>query len=142
MAPPQHRQRLRLQALDTDGDAVDPGLTQHRESRGFDAGRVGFQRNFQIGRGIEQRPRVLQQQRHRFRVHQTGRAAPEEDGAQGAAPQTRGLPRQFPAQGIAEPRLGDDLADMGVEVAIRAARQAERPVDVKREGLGRHQTRR
>ena len=133
MLPPEPAQGVFAQALDAHRDAVDPGVTKRREAGGLDAGGVGLQGDFEVGQRHEQPSGIGDQVGHGLRVHQAGGAAAEEDRGQLARSQAGGLPRQFGAQGGGKAALVDAVADMGVEVAIRALGQAERPVDVQRE---------
>ena len=69
-------------------------------------------------------------------VHQTGCAAAEEHRRQAPTAESAGLGRQFAPQRLGEAGLIDPLPHVGVEVAIRAFGQAERPVDIQRQIVG------
>ena len=81
MLTSQCRERFRLQTLNADGNPVDPGIAQRGEAGRFDRRRIGLKGDFQIVLDVEQRPRILQQPSHRFRLHQTGRSATEKNRA-------------------------------------------------------------
>src|ERR1700722_18785797 len=128
MSSPKHGERFRFQTLDPDGNAVHSGVAKRGEAGRFDAGWIGLERDLNIVLDIEQLPRILYQQRRRFRFHRTGRAAPKKDRSQWTPPKSFRLPREFPAQRVTEPTLRNDLANMRIEIAVRATRQAKRPV--------------
>src|SRR6185312_8730754 len=69
-------------------------------------------------------------------LHQRRRAAAKEDARHGAAWNALGGRGDFGLEGAQESRLVDrGVADMAVEVAVRALRQAERPVHIDAEAL-------
>src|SRR3546814_6810912 len=85
MRPAEKAQRLVIQRLKAQRDAVDARGRERREIGGFDAGGVGLKRDLKIGRcapvpgcGLDQRPG------DRGR-HQRWRAAAEEDRGKPAA---------------------------------------------------------
>ena len=131
MLPPEQAQRRRIEALHADRDAVHAGLAKRREPFCLDAGGVRFEGDLDVVRRVEQAARVLDQRGHGLRLHQAGRAAAEEDRGQLAAAEPLRLPGQLSAQRGAEAGLGDALPHVGVEVAVRALGQAERPVDIE-----------
>ena len=137
--PAEEDQRVRVQALDPERDAVDAGGAEGAEPSRLDAGRVGLERDLEVGRRVEQPGRVCDQVGDGGRVHQARRTATEEDRAERPPSQPRRLPRQLGPQRAGEPGLVDAVAHVAVEVAIGALGQAERPVDI--EGKGRHQRR-
>ena len=128
-------QILGVQALHPERDAVDPGGAEGGELGGLHRGGVGFQRHFQIGCRGEQAGGVRDQGGNGFRRHQARCAAAEEDRVEAAWPEAGGFPGEFGAQGGGEAGLVDAVADMRVEIAVRALGEAKRPVDIECEGL-------
>ena len=133
-----------VEGLHADRDAVDPGGAVIAKARRLDARRIGFERDFDVGRHGPMFGDGLQHAGDAFRLHQRGRAAAEEDRAHGTAFGEAGAVGEFGRDGGNKTPLIHRLrADVAVEVAIRAFRQAERPVDVNPEarigsGLARH----
>ena len=133
VAAPQEAQRRVVQRLHAEGDAPDPGGAEPVEPGGLDGGGVGLQRRLQVRPGRPQPPRRAEDRLDGAGVHQRGRAAAEEHARQppaGNAPRHR---LQLPQQRAAPAAVVDRAGDMAVEVAIRAFREAERPVHIKRE---------
>ena len=130
------RQRPIVQRLNAERHPVDPGGPVAAKARGLDAGRVGFERDLDIGRHGPMPGDGVEDRRHRCRLHQRGGAAAEEDRRDGSARHARRGRGDLGRKGGDEPRLVDRLAAyMAVEVAIRTFRQAERPVDIHAELL-------
>ena len=136
-----------VQRLKPDRDAVDAGGAIIGEAAGIGAGRVGLQRDLDVGgEGKELRRRVDDAPDRRAR-HQRGRAAAEEDrGEHGPRVEPCGQRLHLADQraGIVQ-RIDAAGADMGVEVAIGTLGGAERPVRIERKApFGRgfsHRTR-
>ena len=116
----EHAQRLRVQALHAQRDAVDAGGGVLGQAAGLHAGGVGFQCDLDIRQRGEQAAGFGDQACHIVRLHQAGGAAAEEDGTEAARAQPGGLPAQFRQQGGGEAGVVDAVPHMGIEVAIRA----------------------
>ena len=124
-----------VERLDAERDAVDAGGAVAAEAGGFDAGRIGFEADLDVGRDAPMFCNRVEDRRHRGRLHQRGRAAAEEDRRNGAVRHPRRGRRDLGGKRAHEARLVDRLAaHMAVEVAIGTFRQAERPVNVDAEG--------
>ncbi len=135
--PAEHAQGVGVERLHAEREAVHPGLPEGGEPPRLHAGRVGLQRHLEVRQRREQPGRVLQQGGHGGGVHQARRAAAEEHRAERARPQPCRLPRELAPERGGEALLGDHVAHVAVEVAVRALVQAEGPVDVEREGFHR-----
>ena len=116
---------------------LTPAWRNAAEPAGLDAGRVGFERHFEIAGRFEHADGIFDQQGGGLGRHQARCAAAEENRPQPAAAEPGGLPGQLGAQRLAEAILVDPVADMAVEIAIRAFGQAERPVNVEGEVVHR-----
>ena len=135
--PAQGFQRRIVERLHAERDAIDAGRAIALEARRLHAGRVGLQRHLDIRRHAPVFRDGVENAAHRLRLHQRRRAAAEED-------RRHLLRRDARGGGLDLAREGADIAvfvdrgvaDMAVEVAIRALRQAERPVDIDAEGVG------
>ena len=124
-----------VERLDAKRDAVDAGATITAEAGGFDAGRIGFEADLDVGRDAPVFCDRVEDRRQRGRLHQRRRAAAEEDRRNGSVRHPRRGRRDLGGKGAHEARLVDRLAaHMAVEVAIGTFRQAERPVNVDAEG--------
>src|SRR5207302_5742808 len=99
--------------------------------------RIGLERHFEIGYDGPQGAHALDQRRDRVGRHQRRRAAAEEDRDHFAVGCKLRLVLKIGEQGAGPTLVLDCLADMAVEVAIRAFRPAERPVDVDGERFAR-----
>ena len=139
MLPAQRLEIGVIQGLDADRQAVDASRAIAAKPRGFDAGRIGFERD--LGLRVEPPGGAdgVDDPLHGLGAHQRGRAAAEEHRAHLAARRQRramgdfGLERREIALLVDSP-----AADMAVEVAIGTFRQAERPMDIDPEpGVGR-----
>jgi len=138
VAAAEKRQRGVVQRLHAQRHPVDPGGPEAREPAGLGGGRVGLQRDLDVRRHRPARRDPVEHRRRRLRRHQRGRAAAKEHrrdrppGRFGCEMIQLGKQRGAPAV------LVDRFADVGVEVAVRALRPAERPVHVDPEaGPGR-----
>ena len=128
-------QRRVVERLHAERDAVDAGRAIAAKARGFDAGRIGFQRDFDVGRDRPVFADGVEDRLHRLGLHQRRRAAAEENRRYRAAGHARRGRRDLGFERAHEARLVDAaVAHVAVEVAIGALRQAERPVHVDGEG--------
>ena len=141
MFPAQEFQRFVVQRLDPQRYPIDPGIGIGSELAGLDRGRVRFQGDFDIVGGRHLRPRHRDQGARRFRVHQRGRAAAEEDRGQPPVRETVQRAVQFRQQRLAPARLVDAVPDMAVEIAIGAFGLAEGPMDIERQRRARRRLR-
>ncbi len=133
MGPAEEFERAIVERLDAERDAVDAGVRQCGEIRRLHRGRIGFQRDFEIG-GI--RPVMgdaFDQGRDSGRRHERGRAAAEEDAVEPPPGCRLRIVIELRQQCTAPALLVDALAHMAVEVAIGAFGAAERPVDIEAE---------
>ena len=133
MRAPQKFQRRVVERLQAERHPVHAGGGQIGKARGFDRGRVGLKRDFDIAREAPGRFGGAEHRRDRFGRHQRGRAAAEENRAELSAGRLGCFMREVSKQALAPGGLIDAVADMAVEVAIGAFRHAERPMDIKRE---------
>ncbi len=128
-------QRRDIERLHAERHAIDAGLRQLGEAAGLDRGRVGLERDLDVGRAVPELTGALDQGADGGRLHQRGRAAAEEHRLDAPPRRFAGRVLQFRQQRLPPARLLDPVADMAVEVAVRALRAAERPVDVDAERL-------
>ena len=110
-----------------------PAAAKAAKPLGLDRGRVGLQRDLDVGGERPAVGRAVDDRRHRRGLHQRRRAAAEEDRAQRAARRQRREMVELGHQRPGPAPMVDAAADMAVEVAIGAFGLAERPVDVERE---------
>ena len=120
-----------IQRLHAERDAVDPRRPVAAQPASLDAGGVGFERHFNVGRhapvrgnGVEDRPDCLG-------LHQRWRAAAQENARHGTARGHTGLMSDLARESRRVARLihfGE--ADMAVEIAIGTFRRAEGPVHI------------
>ena len=134
MLPPELPERCIVQRLHPERDAIDTGRAESAKARRLDAGRVGFQRHFDIG---SERPVARDRVEDRAdgrRLHERGRAAAEEDGGDGPSRHARGGGGDLGGKGAREAGLVDGgMTNVAVEIAVRTLRQAERPMNVDTE---------
>ena len=134
--PAQRFQRGIVERLHAERDAVDAGRAIAGKARGLDTGRVGLERDFGIGGNVPVLADRIENGADGLRLHQRRRAAAEEDRGDLAAGRARRGRFDFAREGAGKALFVDrGMADMAVEVAIRAFRQAERPVHVDAEGF-------
>ena len=131
--PAEEHQGFVIERLQPERYAVDPGARDVGKARRLDRGGIGLERDLDIGLGRPISGRRIDDRRDRRGRHQRGRATAEEDRPETPSGQRRRLIRQVGEQSVAPRRLVDALADMAVEIAIGAFRDAERPMDIKRE---------
>ena len=133
--PPERRKRRIVERLHAERHAIDPGRAKAAKALRLDAGRVGFERDLDVGGDRPVSCDGVEDRADGRGLHQRGRAAAEEDGRDGAARHAVGGRGDLRGKGAREAGLVDGgVAHMAVEVAIRALRQAERPVDIDPEG--------
>ena len=129
-------QRGIVQRLDAERHPVDAGRAIAAKPRRLDAGRIGFQRHFDIGRDAPIFADRIEDRTDGLRLHQRRRAAAEKDRGYFAAGRTCGRRFDLARKGACKARFVDRrMPDVAVEIAIRAFRQAERPVHVDAERL-------
>ena len=120
-----------VERLDAERDAVDAGGAVAAKARGFDAGRVGFQRHLDIGRDAPGLRDGIEDRADGCGCISDGVPPPKkivETVRPWYALRGRG---DFGRKGAHEARFVDAaVADMAVEVAIGTFRQTERPMDV------------
>ena len=122
----------RVEALDSERQAVDAGLPVSGEALGFDGARVGLERDLGLGHQRDTRAHGGQQCIHRLAGKQAGRAAADEDRCYTPSPdqgqrrfEVGNQCRNVIALGNRAFRL------MRVEVAVGAFLDAPRNVDVE-----------
>ena len=126
-------ERVIVQGLQAEADAVDARRAEARKARGFDRGGIGFKRDLDLGVGGPQVVRALGHGGDRGGVHQRGGAAAEEDAGQPVTGRARGLPGEFGQQRVPVRALVPGGADVAVEITVGTFANAERPMDVERE---------
>ena len=137
----QKMERLVVERLKAERDAVDPRARQRGEIGRLDRRGIGFESDLDIRRKAPVAGCLLNQPGDQRGRHQRGRAPAKEDRGQLAPRQQGRLVRHVGEQGGLP---GGDIgfrADVAVEVAIGAFCEAERPVDVEREGRHCHDSR-
>ncbi len=123
-----------VERLHADRDAVDAGVTVAAKAAGLDAGRVRLQRDLGVRLDRPARGDRLEDRADGGRRHQRRRAAAEEDRAHLASRRQRRAMGDLALESGDEPLfVGRRGADVAVEIAIGALRQAERPVNVNGE---------
>jgi hypothetical protein len=133
MAPAEEAERAVVKRLDAQRNPVHPGPAEACEATGLHRGRIGLQRDLRRCGETEGAAGAIDDGRNQVRRHERGRAAAEEQAVERPRPDPGGdmrklaEQRRLPAGGI------DLVADMAVEVAIRAFGQAEWPVHIKPE---------
>ena len=134
--PTQRLQRGVVQRLHAERDAVDAGCAIAAKPRCLDAGGIGLQRHFHLGRDAPVLSDRIEDGAYGLRLHQRRRAAAEKDRGDGSVGRTRRRGFDLARKGARKALLVDRrMPDMAVEIAIRAFRQAERPVHVDAEGF-------
>ncbi len=134
VAAAEKAKRVGIERLHAERDAVDPGGADIAEATGLDRSRIGLERDLGFGGEGPALRDPLDQRRDRFGRHQRRRAAAEEDRRHDPPACFGSVMVELGEQGAAPTNLVDRGSDMAVEVAIRAFRLAERPMDVDREG--------
>ena len=136
MQAAQRFQRGIVERLHAERDAVDAGCAIAAKPRRLDAGRIGLQRDLDIGGDAPVLADRIEDRADGLRLHQRRRAAAEKDRRHRAARRARRRGLDLARKGAGKALLVDRrVADMAVEIAIRAFRQAERPVHVDAEGV-------
>ena len=136
MQAPQRLQRCIVQRLHAERHAIDAGGAITAKARRLDAGGVGLQRDFDVGRNAPMLADGIENGADRVRLHQRWRAAAEKDRRHFAAWRARRGGFDLACKGARKAFLIDrGVAHMAVEIAIRAFRQAERPVHIDAEGV-------
>ncbi len=131
---PKRLETLIVERLHAERQPVDAGRTVAGEVLGLDAGRIGFQRDLGIALQMPMARDGLENCCNGLRRHQGWGAAAEEDAADASPRRERSEMRKLLQISGEEPRLVDAaMADMAVEVAIRALGPAERPMHVDTE---------
>ena len=124
----QHRV---VECLYAERDAIDAGRAIAAEAGGFDAGRIGFERDFDIRRDGPVLADSVEDRLHGLRLHQRRRAAAKKNGRDSAARHTLRGRGKLGFESAQEARLVDAaVTDVAVEIAVGAFRQTERPVHV------------
>ena len=128
-------QRGVVERLHAERDAVDAGCAIAAKPCCFHAGRIGLQRHLDIVGDAPMLADRIQDGADGLRLHQRRRAAAEKDRRDGSIRRARrgrfDLARKRAGKSFLVDRR---VPDMAVEIAIRAFRQAERPVHVDAEG--------
>ena len=128
-------QRSVVERLHAERDAVDAGCAIAAKPRCFHAGRIGLQRHLDIVGDAPMLADRIQDGADGLRLHQRRRAAAEKDRRDGSIRRARRRGFDLARKRARKSLLVDRrVADMAVEIAIRAFRQAERPVHVDAEG--------
>ncbi len=122
---------LIVERLHAERNAVDTRGTIAGEVLGLDAGRIGLERDLGVVLDVPMTPDGIEDRGDRSGPHQGRRAAAEEDAGDVTPGRERGEMRKLLQIGGEEPRLVDAaMADVAVEVAIRAFGAAERPMHI------------
>ncbi len=131
----QAPERVVVEGLDAEADAVHPGRAVAVEAAVLGGAGVGLQRHFQVRREPQPRAGLLQEAVDRLGREQAGGAAAEEHAADHPAPDQRQVLVQVADQrvdiGVERQRA---LAGMRVEIAVRAFAHAPGQVHVQRQG--------
>ena len=128
-------QRGIVERLHAERHAIDAGRAIAAEARRLDAGRIGLQRHFDVGRDRPVLADGVEDRRTDVGCISDGVPPPKKMRRHRAARHARGGRGDLGFEGAHEARFVDAaVAHMAVEVAIRALRQAERPVHVDAEG--------
>jgi hypothetical protein len=132
----QRLERSVVQRLHAERHPVDSGCAITAKPRRLDAGRVGLERDFHIVGDAPVSSDRVENGAHGLRRHQRRRAAAEKDRRDFAPRRARGGGLDLPRERTDKSRLVNRrMPDMAVEIAIRAFRQAKRPVHVDAEGF-------
>ncbi len=136
--PVEYGEHVLRGALHAERDTVDPGLAECVQRRGVDAFRIGLHGDLGLVRDADLLARHRQHARQLTRAENGRRAAAEVHGAQRRPAVTEALRGEahLGDRGVhvAGRRVGSRLARrVGVEVAVAAARRAERHVHVQAE---------
>src|SRR5436853_3828141 len=136
MKSSQRLERDIVERLHAKRHPVDAGGTIAAKPRRLDAGRVGLEGYFHVRRDTPVFSDRIQNRADGFWLHQRWCAAAKKDRGDFTARRARRGGFDFARKGAGESVLVDrGMADMAVEIAIRALRQAKRPVHVNPEGL-------
>ncbi len=133
MCTAEKPQRRIIECLDTERHAVHARRREIGKPRRFDRRGVSLQGDLQIVGDRPVPPRSVDQCRDRCGWHQRWRAPTEENRPQRPPRHQGRFVCEVLQQGVGPCLLVHRRADMAVEVAIRALRHAERPVDVERQ---------
>jgi hypothetical protein len=131
VSPAEQPKCLIVERLDADRDAAHTAVGEGAKPLRFGGIGIGLECHLE---GVARAPQPLRGRDHRRRgvgLHQRRRSAAEKDADEFAIRQTFGPGFERHDIGIAKCALVDALTDVAVEVAVRALRNAERPVDVK-----------
>jgi hypothetical protein len=134
----EHPEHARHRRLHAEGDAREAGLAQLRQGARIDGVGVGLRGHLGAGREPQLVPDGAQQPRQLLGRQQRRGAAADEDrvDVRGARAEHLARPADLGDGGVDERRLEVGQAGVGVEVAVAAARRAERHVQVDAEGPG------
>ena len=131
MQPPERFQVGIVHRLHAQRHAIDASRAIAAKALRLDAGGIGLQRDLRVAVDAPGPANGVENGRHRLRLHQRGRAATKEDRRYLAPRCQRRAMGDLGPERRHESRLVHRLvADMGVEVAIGAFREAEGPVDI------------
>ena len=127
-----------VQRLHADREAVDAGRAIAAKPLGFDAGRIGFERDLRLFVEAPGRRDRVDDALHGLRGHQRGGAAAEKHRSHRPARRKPGPMGDFSLERREIARFVDSpAAHVAVEVAIGAFRQAEGPMDIDpKAGIG------
>ena len=133
VAAAEEFQRGIVERLDAERQPIDARGAEAGEALGIHRAGIGLQRDLGgIGQG-EDGGDAVEQGCDGGRLHQRGRAAAEEHRGYRAAFDAGGEMVEFGQQRRPPSVMVDRGGDVAVEVAIRAFRQAERPMDIDAE---------
>ena len=125
-----------VERLHAERHTVDAGRAITAKALRLDAGRIGFERDLDIGRDAPVFRDRIENGGDGRRLHQRRRAAAKEHRRDGAARNARRGRRDLRLEGAHIARFVDGgMADMTVEVAIGTFRQTERPMQIDPEGV-------
>ncbi|MCY1173650.1 hypothetical protein D9M73_138170 [compost metagenome] len=126
-------ERAIVKRLQPERHAVDPGARNIGKARRLDRGGIRLQRDFDIWLGGPVHGGGVDHCRDRLGRHQRRRAATEEDRAEPSPRQRLRFISKVGEQRVTPRRLIDAFTDMAVKVAIGTFRDAEWPMDIKRQ---------
>ena len=125
-----------IERLHAERHAVDARRAIATKALGFNAGRIGFERDLDVGCDRPVLRDRVENGRNGRRLHQRRRAAAKEHRRDGAAGNALSGRRDLGRKGADIARLIDrGMAHMAVEVAIRTLRETERPMQIDAEGI-------
>ena len=131
MQPPERLQIGIIHRLNAQRHAIDASCAIATKALRLDAGRIGLQRDLGVAVDAPGPANGVENGGDRLRLHQRGRAAAEKDRRHLAPRRQHRAMGDLGPEGLHESRLVHRLvADVRIEVAIGAFREAEGPMDI------------